>query len=194
MNDNNWRGDVLYAKGREIKQIQTAKFCSDYRTCIFNTFCKVAFAMDSLTKCFFHIRNVITAAMYFIAEFWMVVQATANLYGSLRITVMNTGFLAGSLLTAYYVTKGRFTAGDYVMYASYVMQLYEPLNMLGAYYRYIVIHDVVATICLSNGSGNKLPARWDRFPARWHTSLYYWYGIHLIWHRWAPEGRNCWQE
>ena len=115
---------------------------------------------------------------------WLV-QATDNLYVSLGITVMNTGFLAGSLLTAYYVTKGRFTAGDYIMYASYVMQLYEPLNMFGAYYRYIVIHDVLATICSSNGSvpsGNKLPARWDRFPARWHTSLYYWYRIYLIWH------------
>ena len=56
----------------KFKQIETAKFCNDYRTCILNPFCKVAFAMDSLTKCLFHIRNVITAAMYFIAEFWMV--------------------------------------------------------------------------------------------------------------------------
>ena len=59
-------------KYKQIETANTLKFFSDYRKYLLNPFGKVAFAMDSLTKCLFHIRNVITAAVYFIAEFWMV--------------------------------------------------------------------------------------------------------------------------
>ncbi len=48
---------------------------------------------------------------------------------------MSMGLLAGSLLSAHYVSKGVFSPGDYVLYASYLAQLYEPLDQLASYYR-----------------------------------------------------------
>ncbi|CDW57272.1 ATP binding cassette sub family B [Trichuris trichiura] len=54
-------------------------------------------------------------------------------------SVISAGLLAGSLLCAYFVAskKHGFTVGDYVLYAAYIMQLYQPLNWLGTYYRLI---------------------------------------------------------
>ncbi|KFD45224.1 hypothetical protein M513_13899 [Trichuris suis] len=44
-------------------------------------------------------------------------------------SVISAGLLAGSLLCAYFVAskKHGFTVGDYVLYAAYIMQLYQPL-------------------------------------------------------------------
>ncbi|KHJ46452.1 b member 6, family protein, ATP-binding cassette sub-family [Trichuris suis] len=56
-------------------------------------------------------------------------------------SVISAGLLAGSLLCAYFVAskKHGFTVGDYVLYAAYIMQLYQPLNWLGTYYRHVLI-------------------------------------------------------
>ena len=61
------------------------------------------------------------------------------LLNSLQNIVINAGFLIGSLLCAYYVAynKHEFTVGDYVLFASYINQLYTPLNWFGTYYRMI---------------------------------------------------------
>ena len=67
------------------------------------------------------------------AEWWM--HFTANMYASARVSVLNCGFLAGCILSANYVVTGHFTTGDFVLFASYLTQLFEPLNMLGAHYR-----------------------------------------------------------
>ncbi|KAK7071417.1 ATP-binding cassette sub- B member 6, mitochondrial, partial [Halocaridina rubra] len=52
--------------------------------------------------------------------------------------VINGGLLAGSMLAAWMVAyqKG-LTVGDYVLFATYIMQLYTPLNWFGTYYRMI---------------------------------------------------------
>jgi len=52
---------------------------------------------------------------------------------------INLGLLAGSLLCAYMVAGGiqGLTVGDYVLFASYIVQLYAPLNWFGTYYRMI---------------------------------------------------------
>ena len=42
---------------------------------------------------------------------------------------------ASLLLVVRYVSEGKLTVGDYVLFATYVEQLYGPLNMFGAYYR-----------------------------------------------------------
>uniref|UniRef100_A0A5S6R0B6 ATP-binding cassette sub-family B member 6 n=1 Tax=Trichuris muris TaxID=70415 RepID=A0A5S6R0B6_TRIMR len=52
---------------------------------------------------------------------------------------ISAGLMFGSLLCAYFVATKRhgFSVGDYVLYAAYIMQLYQPLNWLGTYYRLI---------------------------------------------------------
>ncbi|XP_033646559.1 ATP-binding cassette sub-family B member 6, mitochondrial-like isoform X2 [Asterias rubens] len=51
--------------------------------------------------------------------------------------VITSGLLVGSLLCAYYVSIEKLTVGDYVLFASYIIQLYGPLNYFGTYYRMI---------------------------------------------------------
>ena len=48
---------------------------------------------------------------------------------------MMLGLMAGTLLYSWYVSTGKFTVGDYVLYATYVEQLYGPLNTFGTYYK-----------------------------------------------------------
>ncbi|KAJ8383939.1 hypothetical protein AAFF_G00213080 [Aldrovandia affinis] len=51
--------------------------------------------------------------------------------------IIGTGLLAGSLLCAYFVTENKFRVGDYVLFGTYIIQLYTPLNWFGTYYRMI---------------------------------------------------------
>ncbi|KAI7868229.1 hypothetical protein BDF14DRAFT_1794250 [Spinellus fusiger] len=51
--------------------------------------------------------------------------------------VITAGLLAGSLLFAWEVSKGNLTAGDFVAFNIYMMQLYTPLHFFGLYYRMI---------------------------------------------------------
>ena len=48
-----------------------------------------------------------------------------------------SGLMAGGVLSAYYVVINKFSVGDFVLYMTYIQQLYEPLNHLGAYYRFV---------------------------------------------------------
>ena len=43
----------------------------------------------------------------------------------------------GSALCAFRVTQGILTVGDFVLYCTYIIQLYVPLNFFGTYYRLI---------------------------------------------------------
>ncbi|XP_039674265.1 ATP-binding cassette sub-family B member 6, mitochondrial [Perca fluviatilis] len=51
--------------------------------------------------------------------------------------IIGSGLLAGSLLCAYLVYEGQFQVGDYVLFGTYIIQLYTPLNWFGTYYRLI---------------------------------------------------------
>nr|BAB71347.1 unnamed protein product [Homo sapiens] len=51
--------------------------------------------------------------------------------------VIGLGLLAGSLLCAYFVTEQKLQVGDYVLFGTYIIQLYMPLNWFGTYYRMI---------------------------------------------------------
>ncbi|XP_034741907.1 ATP-binding cassette sub-family B member 6, mitochondrial [Etheostoma cragini] len=51
--------------------------------------------------------------------------------------IIGSGLLAGSLLCAYLVYGGQFQVGDYVLFGTYIIQLYTPLNWFGTYYRLI---------------------------------------------------------
>ncbi|XP_008585692.1 PREDICTED: ATP-binding cassette sub-family B member 6, mitochondrial isoform X2 [Galeopterus variegatus] len=51
--------------------------------------------------------------------------------------VIGFGLLAGSLLCAYFVTEQNLQVGDFVLFGTYIIQLYMPLNWFGTYYRMI---------------------------------------------------------
>nr|XP_054767869.1 ATP-binding cassette sub-family B member 6-like [Lytechinus pictus] len=63
--------------------------------------------------------------------------ASLSILNSAQNLVVNAGLLVGCLLCAHIVYKGQLTAGDYVLFSSYIMQLYSPLNFFGTYYRMI---------------------------------------------------------
>jgi ATP-binding cassette, subfamily B, heavy metal transporter len=52
-------------------------------------------------------------------------------------TIMATGLVGVMLLAADGVASGRMTVGDFVMVNAYLVQLYQPLNVLGMVYRNI---------------------------------------------------------
>jgi len=63
--------------------------------------------------------------------------------------VITVGLTAGTLLCAWYVHEGYgLTAGDYVLFSTYVIQLYSPLNFFGVYYRCECLC-VLSTVALS---------------------------------------------
>uniref|UniRef100_A0A3Q2PYW5 ATP-binding cassette sub-family B member 6 n=1 Tax=Fundulus heteroclitus TaxID=8078 RepID=A0A3Q2PYW5_FUNHE len=72
---------------------------------------------------------------YQVSE-WMT-QASLALLNQTQNLVIGSGLLAGSLLCAYFVTEGRFKVGDFVLFGTYIIQLYTPLNWFGTYYRMI---------------------------------------------------------
>ncbi|XP_059611887.1 ATP-binding cassette sub-family B member 6 [Phlebotomus argentipes] len=63
---------------------------------------------------------------------------TSNILNTTQNIIVCVGLLAGSLLCAYMVAYEQgLTVGDYVLFASYIIQLYVPLNWFGTYYRAI---------------------------------------------------------
>ncbi|KAM6946161.1 ATP-binding cassette sub-family B member 6-like [Aplochiton taeniatus] len=63
--------------------------------------------------------------------------ASLALLNQTQNLIIGSGLLAGSLLCAYLVTQGQFQVGDYVLFGTYIIQLYTPLNWFGTYYRLI---------------------------------------------------------
>ena len=63
--------------------------------------------------------------------------ASLNLLGSGQNAIITAGLLVGALLCAYRVTQGVLTIGDFVLFCTYILQLYAPLNFFGTYYRMI---------------------------------------------------------
>ncbi|XP_053554134.1 ATP-binding cassette sub-family B member 6 [Bombina bombina] len=72
---------------------------------------------------------------YQVSE-WKV-NATLAMLNQTQNFIIGLGLLAGSLLCAYFVTENKFKVGDYVLFGSYIIQLYTPLNWFGTYYRMI---------------------------------------------------------
>uniref|UniRef100_A0A8C9W372 ATP binding cassette subfamily B member 6 (LAN blood group) a n=1 Tax=Scleropages formosus TaxID=113540 RepID=A0A8C9W372_SCLFO len=69
--------------------------------------------------------------------------ASLALLNQTQSLIIGLGLLAGSLLCAYFVTEKKFQVGDYVLFATYIIQLYTPLNWFGTYYRHIHVKDDV---------------------------------------------------
>ncbi|KAG6920115.1 hypothetical protein DXG01_010183 [Tephrocybe rancida] len=58
-----------------------------------------------------------------------------NLLNMIQNLIITFGLLAGSMMVALQVTKGQCDAGGFVMFITYLAQLYGPLNQLGYVYR-----------------------------------------------------------
>ncbi|KAJ3279791.1 Homocysteine S-methyltransferase 1, partial [Rhizoclosmatium sp. JEL0117] len=63
--------------------------------------------------------------------------ASLTLLNTAQNTVITIGLAAGSLVCVRRVVDGELTAGDFVMFITYIIQLYQPLNFFGTYYRAI---------------------------------------------------------
>lgn len=63
--------------------------------------------------------------------------ATLNVLNTAQNTTITVGLLVGCLLCADRVVKGRMTVGEFVLFMTYILQLYQPLNWFGTYYRVI---------------------------------------------------------
>ena len=63
--------------------------------------------------------------------------ASLNILNSGQNVIITLGLLLGASLCAYRVTEGDLTVGDFVLYCTYIIQLYSPLNFFGTYYRMI---------------------------------------------------------
>ncbi|KAG5646274.1 hypothetical protein DXG03_003870 [Asterophora parasitica] len=58
-----------------------------------------------------------------------------NLLNMVQNFLITLGLLVGSMLVAYRVTQGQSDAGSFVVFITYLAQLYGPLNQLGYIYR-----------------------------------------------------------
>ncbi|XP_068186379.1 ATP-binding cassette sub-family B member 6 [Antennarius striatus] len=76
--------------------------------------------------------------------------ASLALLNQTQNVIIGSGLLAGSLLCAHLVSKGQFQVGDYVLFGTYIIQLYTPLNWFGTYYRLIqsAFVDMENMLCL----------------------------------------------
>ena len=63
--------------------------------------------------------------------------ASLNVLSSGQNVVITVGLLVGASLCAYRVTQGVLSVGDFVLFCTYILQLYAPLNYFGTYYRMI---------------------------------------------------------
>lgn len=84
----------------------------------------------------FEVRRFEDAILKYQACEWKT-NASLALLNQTQNLIIGLGLLAGSLLCAYYVTVDKFQVGDYVLFGTYIVQLYTPLNWFGTYYRMI---------------------------------------------------------
>ena len=70
-------------------------------------------------------------------------QASLNILAIVQNVIINGGLIGGSFLCAWYIIDGnqiqhrKVTVGDFVLFCTYIVQLYGPLNFFGTYYRYV---------------------------------------------------------
>ena len=83
---------------------------------------------------------------------------------------MITGQAIGALLCIKYVLDGKFTVGDYVMFGTYISQLYVPLNWFGTMYR------MIQAAYVDTGTGPRMRFR-DAMKYSTSTSQFIWMAV-----------------
>ncbi|CAB3368075.1 Hypothetical predicted protein [Cloeon dipterum] len=85
----------------------------------------------------YEVSNYKDAILSYQKEEWKAT-AALSLLNTLQNFIISGGLLAGSLLCVHMVVNHQtLTVGDYVLFSSYILQLYVPLNWFGTYYRMI---------------------------------------------------------
>ncbi|CDS39599.2 ATP binding cassette sub family B [Echinococcus multilocularis] len=62
-------------------------------------------------------------------------QTSLSFLNVTQSAIITAGLLAGTMLCARDVVIGALTVGDFVLFCTYILQLYMPLNFFGTYYR-----------------------------------------------------------
>lgn len=76
------------------------------------------------------------ADFYFEAE-W-INQISLQLLNFVQSALIGVGLTVGSLYCVWLVSaKKELSVGDYILFGTYILQLYSPLNFFGTYYRLI---------------------------------------------------------
>ncbi|XP_032669013.1 ATP-binding cassette sub-family B member 6, mitochondrial [Odontomachus brunneus] len=85
----------------------------------------------------YEVENYRKAILDFQVQEWKSM-ITLNILNTLQNIIVCGGLLSGSLLCLHMVVSHEgLTIGDYVLFSSYIIQLYVPLNWFGTYYRAI---------------------------------------------------------
>eukprot|EP00127_Corallochytrium_limacisporum_P006677 Clim_evm56s232 gene=Clim_evmTU56s232 len=84
----------------------------------------------------FETNRLDTAIKKYQAVEWDT-QTSLTLLNTGQSVIITVGLLAGLILCTVRILQGRFTVGDFVLFLSYVGQMYSPLNWFGTYYRVI---------------------------------------------------------
>lgn len=112
-----------------------------YCTSVDYHFYSYSFTLNSELHCPFYFDKRLLQLMVILLHHFQkaewVSSASLNLLNTIQNVIITSGLLVGSLLCAWYVVSGEhgLTVGDYVLFASYIIQLYAPLNWFGTYYR-----------------------------------------------------------
>ncbi|XP_013773595.1 ATP-binding cassette sub-family B member 6, mitochondrial-like [Limulus polyphemus] len=85
----------------------------------------------------YEVDNYRNAVENYQVEEWKS-SASLSLLNTSQNMVITLGVMTGALLCAHMVVSGQgLTVGDYVLFSTYILQLYTPLNYFGTYYRLI---------------------------------------------------------
>ena len=84
----------------------------------------------------YEVERVTSAIVSYQAAEWRSL-VSLNVMNLSQNVIISLGLLLGSALCAYRVVQGVLTVGDFVLYCTYIIQLYSPLNYFGTYYRMI---------------------------------------------------------
>ena len=78
---------------------------------------------------------------------WKALSSLA-LLNAVQTVVIVSGLAVGVILCTRLVIKGKENVGDLVLFVTYMLQLYTPLNFFGTYYRTIQqVYSIVITQC-----------------------------------------------
>ena len=84
----------------------------------------------------FEVTQISEAIQKYNKQEW-VANATLRALNTFQNIVQVMGIFLGSVLCAYKISIGELTVGDYVLFTSYLIQLYAPLNFFGSSYRFL---------------------------------------------------------
>ncbi|XP_034936655.1 ATP-binding cassette sub-family B member 6, mitochondrial [Chelonus insularis] len=85
----------------------------------------------------YEVKSYKEAILKFQVEEWKSM-ITLNILNTVQNIIVCGGLLTGSILCLHMIVYEKtLTVGDYVLFASYIIQLYVPLNWFGTYYRAI---------------------------------------------------------